>query len=67
MEINRIKEVLKEKQKSNKWLAAELEVNYVTVSRWCSNVYEPNLETLTRISTLLDIDIKDLLYSTKIE
>lgn len=63
--INRIKEVLQEKQKTNKWLAKELDVNYVTVSRWCTNIYQPNLETLIRIADLLNVDIKELLNSTK--
>jgi len=63
--INRIKEVLQEKHKTNKWLSEQLDVNYVTVSRWCTNVYQPNLDTLRRIAELLDVDIKDLLNSTK--
>ncbi len=65
MKINRIKEVLQEKHKTNNWLAEELNVNYVTVSRWCTNAFQPNLETLTRIAKVLDVDIKDLINSTK--
>ena len=65
MGINRIKEVLHEKRKTNKWLSEQLNVNYVTVSRWCTNVYQPNLDTLRCIAKFLDVDIKDLLNSTK--
>lgn len=65
MKINRIKEVLQEKQKTNNWLAEELKVNYVTVSRWCTNAFQPNLETLTRIAQALDVNVKDLINDTK--
>lgn len=65
MGINRIKEVLREKNKTNKWLSEELDVSYVTVSRWCNNVFQPKMETFIRIAELLDVDIKDLINSTK--
>jgi len=62
-DINRIKFVLLEKKRSNKWLAEQLHKDQATVSRWCNNVYQPDLEVLTRIAELLEVDTKDLLNS----
>lgn len=63
--INRLKAVLAEKQKTGKWLADQLNKSETTVSRWCRNEVQPSMETLLDIAKLLDIDIKDLLNSTK--
>ena len=63
--INRLKVVLAEKQKTGKWLAEALGKNEATVSRWCTNESQPSLETLVAIAGALDIDIKELLHSTK--
>ncbi|MDE6811378.1 MAG: helix-turn-helix transcriptional regulator [Muribaculaceae bacterium] len=63
--INRIKIALVENGKTGKWLAQQVGKNEATVSRWCSNKMQPSLETLVRISELLDIDVKDLLVSNK--
>lgn len=65
MAMNRIKAVLAEKQLTSKWLAAELGKAENTVSRWCSNRVQPSLEILSEIATILDIDIHDLITSTK--
>lgn len=51
--------------KTGKWLAEQFGKNEVTVSRWCSNKKQPSLDTLVRISELLDIDVKDLIVSNK--
>ena len=67
--INRIKVVLVDKGKTNKWLAAELGVAASTVlgvaastvSKWCTNDAQPSLETLMKISVLLDTKVDDLL------
>lgn len=64
-DINRIKIVLVEKKRSNKWLAQELGKDSATVSKWCTNTTQPDLQTLTKVAALLDVDIKDLLWSTK--
>ena len=64
--INRLKVVLAEQGKSGKWLAEKLGKSNCTVSKWCSNVVQPDLNTLTQIAELFDIDIKELLLSTKI-
>ncbi|MFJ1354250.1 helix-turn-helix transcriptional regulator [Capnocytophaga canimorsus] len=66
MMINRIKEaVFAEKQLTSKWLAERLEKSENTVSKWCSNKVQPSLENLVAIAKILDIDVKDLLVSTK--
>ena len=59
--INRIKVVLAEKNKSNKWLAEQLGVTDMTVSRWTTNKNQPSVSQLIEISKLLKVDIKDLL------
>lgn len=63
--INRLKVVLVEQGKTNKWLAKELDKNETTISRWCTNEVQPSLETLLQISELFKIDIKDLIYSSQ--
>ena len=63
--INRLKVVLVEQGKTNKWLAEKLEKNETTVSRWCTNEVQPSLETLIQISELLHIDVKELIISNK--
>lgn len=59
-DINRLKVVLAEKKKTNKWLCEQLNVNPSTVSKWCTNSSQPDLETLVKISHLLDVELDDL-------
>jgi len=59
-DINRLKVVLAEKKKTNKWLCEQLNVNPSTVSKWCTNSSQPDLETLIKISHLLDVELTDL-------
>ena len=63
--LNRIKVVLVEKQKTGKWIAEQLGKSNCTVSKWCSNTTQPDLNTLDNISKLLDVNIKDLLVDNK--
>ncbi len=63
--LNRLKVVLAEKEKRNKWLAKELGKNQTTISQWCNNARQPSIETLAKIADILDVDIKQLLNSTK--
>lgn len=63
--INRLKAVLAEKQKTGKWLSAQLDKSETTISRWCRNDVQPPLDTMVKIAELLKIDIKELLNSTK--
>ena len=64
-DLNRLKVVLVEKKRTSKWLAAELGKNPSTVSKWCTNVSQPDLQTLNRIAALLDVDIKELINSNR--
>ncbi len=59
--INRLKAVLAEKNLTSKWLAEKLGKNEATISRWCTNDVQPNLNTLVRISDLLEISISELI------
>lgn len=63
--INRIKAVLAEKHLTDNWLAEEIGKAENTISKWCSNKVQPSLEVLLEIATLLSIDIRELLISTK--
>lgn len=64
-DLNRLKVVLAEKKRTGTWLAQELGVSYVTVSKWCSNTTQPTLSTLDRIAEILDIDPRELLNGKK--
>lgn len=64
-QINRLKVVLVEQNKTGKWLAETLGKNEATVSRWCTNESQPSLETLVKIANSLKVEVKDLLVSTK--
>ena len=64
-DLNRLKVVLVEKKRTSRWLASELGKNPSTVSKWCTNVSQPDLQTLNRIAELLDIDVKSLITSNK--
>ena len=60
-DINRIKVMLAEKKRTNKWLAEQLDKDPATVSKWCTNTIQPSLDTLLRIAELLDVQIQELL------
>jgi hypothetical protein len=64
-DLNRLKIVLVKKKRTSRWLAAELGKNPSTVSKWCTNVSQPDLQTLNRIAELLDVDVKELINSKK--
>ena len=59
--LNRLKLVLVEKDKTGVWLAEQLGVIAVTVSKWCSNITQPTLPTLDRIAELLEVDPRTLI------
>ena len=65
MELNRLKVVLVERKRTGKWLAEKLGKNEATVSRWCTNESQPSLETLFAIAKVLNVDVSELLVSTK--
>ena len=65
--INRIKVVLAEKQKTNKWLASELGINPSTVSKWCTNSSQPGIALLVKIAKLLEVELDELLDKNFVE
>ena len=64
-DINRLKVVLAEKKRSNKWLAEQLGKDPATVSKWCTNTIQPNVETLVEIAKCLNVEIQDLFWPIK--
>ena len=66
-DLNRIKVVLVEKKRTNKWLAEQLGKDPATISKWCTNSSQPDLATLLKVANLLEVDVKDLLNSSKEE
>ena len=65
--LNRLKVVLAEKQKTNKWLAEQLGKDQTTISKWCTNSSQPGLETLREIADCLGVDVTELLWPSKTE
>ena len=63
--INRLKVVLAEKGKTGKWLAEELGKDKATVSKWCTNRCQPDVNTFLQIAKLLEVDIRDLFNATE--
>ena len=59
-DLNRIKVVLAEKKRTNKWLAEQLGVNPATVSKWCTNASQPSLDMLSKIADALNVDYTEL-------
>ena len=58
--LNRIKVVLAEKDKSNKWLAEQLGKDQATISKWVTNTTQPNLEMLLQIAKVLEVNVNEL-------
>jgi transcriptional regulator with XRE-family HTH domain len=63
-DVNRLKIVLVEQKKTSKWLSVELGVSPSTVSKWCTNSSQPDIETLAKISKLLEVGVEEL-YNKK--
>jgi putative transcriptional regulator len=63
--LNRIKEVLEEKGIKQTWLAEKLGKSYNMVNGYVQNRHQPRLEVLSEIAEIIDVDIKDLIVSTK--
>ena len=59
-DLNRLKVVLAEKKRTNKWLAEQLGKDPATVSKWCTNNAQPTLENLLQIAKCLEVDISEL-------
>ena len=60
-QVNRLKIVLAEEQKSNKWLAEQLGKDQATISKWVTNASQPDLKNLLRIAKALNVDVARLL------
>ena len=60
-ELNRLKVVLAEKKKTNKWLGEQLGKDKTTISKWCTNTCQPDLGNLMKIAKLLEVKVTDLL------
>ena len=58
-DINRLKVVLAEKKRTNKWLSEQLGKDPGTISKWCTNTSQPDLETLMKIARLLEVDLNE--------
>ena len=63
-DINRLKLLLVEKKKTSKWLSEQLGITPSTVSKWCTNTSQPDMETLARIAKLLNVGVEEL-YDTR--
>jgi len=64
--INRIKVILAEKNRTNKWLAEQLGKDVTTVSKWCTNKSQPGIETYLRIASLLSVELTELIKSSNL-
>ena len=64
-QLNRIKIALVEKNKKAKWLSEQVGRNVTSVSRWCTNDSQPDLEMLFRIAELLEVDVRELIHVEK--
>ncbi|MBP9991340.1 MAG: helix-turn-helix transcriptional regulator [Bacteroidales bacterium] len=64
-DINRLKVVLVEKKRTSKWLATQLGKDPATISKWCTNTTQPNLETLIHIASLLEVKLDELVCNNQ--
>ena len=63
--LNRLRVVLAEQEKTNRWLAEQLGKTEHTISRWCHNKSQPSVAQLNEIAHILDVDVRSLITSTK--
>ncbi|MBS7358180.1 MAG: helix-turn-helix transcriptional regulator [Bacteroidales bacterium] len=66
IDLNRIKVMLGEKKRSNKWLVEQLGKDPATVSKWCTNISQPTLETLLKIAELLEVNYTELVRAESV-
>lgn len=60
-DVNRLKILLAEKKKTNKWLSEQLGVNSTTISKWCTNSSQPSIEMVFRLMDILEADISQII------
>lgn len=65
-DINKLKVVLAEKKRTNKWLSEQLGKDPGTISKWCTNTSQPDLETLMKIARLLEVNLNELVRHEEI-
>ena len=61
--LNRIRVVLAEQEKANRWLAEKLGKTEHTISRWCHNKSQPSVAQLNEIANVLNVDVRTLMNS----
>lgn len=66
-DINRLKVILADKKKTNKWLAEQLGKDQTTISKWCTNSSQPDLASLIKIARLLEVEVTDLLREENVD
>lgn len=64
-QLNRIKVVLVEQNRTAKWLSEQIGKKTCSVFRWCTNTSQPDLETLFRIAEVLNVDVRELIHVEK--
>ena len=62
-DLNRLKLLLVERKKTGKWLAEQLGKDQTTISKWCTNCNQPDVESLIKISRLLKVELSDIIIS----
>ena len=67
MKLNRLKVVMAENDLSNIWLSEKLGVSQATVSKWMTNFSQPNIETLIKISKVLNVEVSELLRIDEVQ
>ena len=66
-DISRIKVDLVDKKKTNKWLAEQLGKDQTTISKWCTNTSQPNIDSLMKIAKLLGVELAELVRFEQIQ
>lgn len=61
---NRLRVILAEKEKTNRWLAEKLDVSEITMSRWTTNKIQPSMSQFVIISKILEVDLNELIEDT---
>ena len=65
--INRIRDALAERNKTNRWLAEQMGKSEITISRWVQNKTQPSLEQLLQVAQILSVSPKDLINEVESE
>ena len=66
-DISRIKVDLVDKKKTNKWLAEQLGKDQTTISKWCTNASQPDIESLMKTAKLLGVKLAELVRFEQIQ